>query len=108
MDSAPAPGFNNPTPSVTRSEGVTAAERYLGDLCERSFLSLWSYPRVYKDQRLPNGKAIGKELCDLLVVFDNHIIIFSDKHCRFSDSEDLIRAWKRWYKNTIADSARQV
>lgn len=35
---------------IQRVEGVTPAERYLSYLCDRSFLSLWSYAGVYRDQ----------------------------------------------------------
>lgn len=70
----------HPQPApVQPAEGVTDAERYLAKLCKRSFLSLWSYPGVFRDQGRVDGKGDGKEVCDLLVVFDNHIIIFSDK-----------------------------
>jgi|SRR5579884_398332 len=95
--------------AITASEGVTAAERYLAKLCRRSFLSMWSYPGVFRDQKAsPGGKGEGKEVCDLLVVFENHIIIFSDKDCRFDDSADLQVAWSRWFKKTVQSSARQV
>lgn len=65
-----------PSPSsraVPRADGVTESERYLKTLCDRTFLSLWSYPGVYRDQGRP-GKGDGKEVCDLLVVFENHVI----------------------------------
>lgn len=91
-----------------RSEGVTAAERYLAKLCKRSFLSLWSYPGIFRDQGRREGKGIGKELCDLLVVFENHILIFSDKDCRFGDIGNLETVWRRWYKKAILKSAEQV
>jgi hypothetical protein len=35
---------------TSRSEGVTDAERYLKKLCERSFLSMWSYVGVFNDK----------------------------------------------------------
>jgi len=95
---------SSPTsPAVIPSEGVTKAERYLAKLCKRSFLSLWSYPGIYRDQGWPR-----KEVCDLLVVFENHIIIFSDKDCRFSDATDLQLAWSRWFKKAVQKSAKQV
>jgi hypothetical protein len=104
----PAP-LNSVAPAVTSSEGVTAAERYLAKLCKRSFLSMWSYPGVFRDQKAAaGGKGDGKELCDLLVVFENHIIIFSDKDCRFDDAGDLQVAWARWFKKAIQNSAKQV
>ena len=64
-----------------KSKGLTESERYLANLCEKSFLSLWSYPNVFRDQGRKEGKGDGKELCDLLVVFDRDVIIFSDKSC---------------------------
>jgi hypothetical protein len=57
--------------TIKKGEGVTAAERYLKRLCERSFLSLWSYPGLFRDQKGPGGQ--GKELCDLLVVFEDDV-----------------------------------
>lgn len=98
----------SPSGAVVRPEGVTASERYLGKLCKRSFLSLWSYPGVLRDQGRSNGKGDGKEVSDLLVVFENHIIIFSDKQCHFADSGDLKVDWVRWYKKAILKSAEQV
>lgn len=71
-------------------------------------MSLWSYPGVFRDQGRRNGKGDGKEVCDLLVVFENHIIIFSDKECNFADSGNLEVDWGRWYKKAILKSAQQV
>jgi hypothetical protein len=34
----------DPHQPVEKAVPVTPAERYLGKLCQRSFLSLWSYP----------------------------------------------------------------
>ena len=82
------------------ADGVTSSERYLTALCDRTFLSLWSYPNVY---RVP-----GKELCDLLIVFEQHIIIFSDKHCVFPNSGNLDLDWARWYRRAIKKSAEQL
>lgn len=90
-------GGNQP---VERSAGLTDAERRLGKLCERSFLSLWSYANVYSRP--------GQELCDVLVVFGNHVLIFSDKCCEFPERGDLQLRWKRWYKRAICKSAQQV
>jgi len=103
-DSSP----RSPSGAVVRSQGVPASERYLGELCRRSFLSLWSYPGVLRDQGCSSGKGDGKEVSDLLVVFENRIIIFSDKNCDFADSGDLKLDWGRWYKKAILKSAEQV
>ena len=53
---------------IKKSEGVTSTERTLADICENTFLKLWSYPNPCKDN--------GKELCDLIAVFDNSVFIF--------------------------------
>lgn len=87
---------------ISRSEGITDAERYLKKLCDRSFLSMWSFVGVFND------KGTGQEVCDLLVVFDNHIIIFSDKDCEFPNTGDLELDWRRWYKKAIKKSADQI
>ncbi|HBI17605.1 MAG: hypothetical protein UR60_C0017G0022 [Candidatus Moranbacteria bacterium GW2011_GWF2_34_56] len=85
---------------LTKNKGVTKAEQYLGKLCEKSFLSLWSYPGLFKQP--------GKELCDLLVMFGDHIIIFSDKDCEFPKNKDIKLAWSRWYKRAVSKSAEQI
>jgi hypothetical protein len=93
---------------VIPAEGVTESERYLAKLCKHSFLSMWSYPGVFRNQGRPRGKGDGKEVCDLLVVFENHIIILSDKDCRFDDAGNLQVGWGRWFKRAVQRSANQV
>jgi hypothetical protein len=93
--------------AVHLAEGVTASERYLHRLCKRSFLSLWSYPGIYRDQGQRNG-GDGKEVCDLLVVFQNHILIFSDKDCAFPNTGNLGVDWCRWFRRAVLESANQV
>lgn len=92
---------------IHKAKGVTPSEIYLNSLCEHTFLSLWSYPCIYRDQKI-NGKGDGKELCDMLVIFDEHILIFSDKQCSFPSTGDLDLDWKRWYRKTIERSANQA
>ena len=104
---------NYPQTILDKAQGATGAERYLSRLCDRTFLSLWSYPNVFRDQgrtcaARPDAKGDGKELCDLLVVFDNHVIVFSDKNCTFSNSGDIQVDWGRWYKKAIQGAARQI
>lgn len=94
--------------SIKKNEGVTSTEKYLGKLCEKTFLSLWSYPGVYRDEGKSGGKGHGKEICDLLVVFGEHILIFSDKHCKLKKSENIKLDWSRWFKRAIEKSAQQV
>ena len=93
---------------VYRQEGITPGERYLKDLCDRTFLSLWSYPGLYRDQGKTSREADGKELADLLVVFENDIIIFSDKHCDFPGTGDVDVDWARWFRNSVLGGASQV
>lgn len=90
---------------IIRSEGENDTEKILAKLCDNAFLRLWVYPNVYKNY--------GKELCDVLVVFENEIYIFSVKDIKFSSdafkSEDSLNiAWKRWRKTAIDESIKQV
>lgn len=93
-------------PPVIKADGVTDSERYLARLGEKSFLNLWSYPGPFRDQKM-NGKGDGKELCDLLVVCGNHIVIFSEKTIEWP-SGDLDIAWRRWAKRALESSAKQA
>jgi hypothetical protein len=68
-----------------RGRGLTPSERYLKRLCEKTFLSLWSFPNLFKGP--------GDELCDMLVVYENDVIIFSDKSCAFPDTGSLELDW---------------
>lgn len=93
-------------PPIIRAQGETPTERQLVKLSERSFLDLWSYPNLYRDQKLAGGTD-GKELCDLLVVCDPHIIIFSEKNIKWSD-KPLDVAWSRWFKKAVKNSVDQI
>lgn len=88
--------------------GATPSERYLQLLGRHSFLSLWSHGNPYTPEGMRGGKGVGKELCDLLVIFGNDIVIFSDKYINFNQDIDLGVAWPRWYKKAVAKSAQQV
>ena len=90
------------------STGSTRAERALATLARQTFLSLWSYPNVVRDERQADGTVIGKEIVDLLVVFEDDIVLFSDKDCVFPSSGDLDVDWGRWYRNAIEKSAKQL
>ncbi len=80
---------------IIKSAGVTDTERLLADLCERSFLRLWSWPNPFKDD--------GHEFCDLFAVFENHAFIFFDRGKELVDlSEgDPAVLWNRWKRNVI-------
>lgn len=85
----------------------TETERYLARLCRHSSLRLWSWSNIYRDQKWGNT-SIGKEVCDLLIIFENNILIFSDKHCAFPNSGNLEQDWCRWFKRAIWESAKQI
>ena len=82
-------------PSPWPSAGLTDAERNLAKLCRATFLSTWSYPNVQRAEAQRNGGVIAKEVCDLLVVFEEHVVIFSDKDCVFPASGDVDKDWSR-------------
>lgn len=85
---------------IVKSKGVTPTERLLANLCDQSFLKLWSYPNPFKDDK--------DELCDLLAVFENHVFIFFDReNLAFSkDSNDPLINWNRWKKKAIDSQTR--
>src|SRR5438045_2082007 len=109
MDGAPRHSHDGTgeRPTVERASGATPSERFLQQLCERSFLKFWSHPRVFQDDGVARCGQ-GKELCDLLVVFGNDILIFSDKHCEFPSHPDLHVAWTRWLKRAVFAGANQI
>lgn len=82
--------------------GITESERYLGVLARKAFLSFWSFQNPSTDE------SGGRELCDLLVVFGNDVIIFSDKYCKFPNAHPVNVSWPRWFKSAIEKSARQL
>lgn len=63
---------------------------------------MWSYTGIFND------RGTGQEFCDLLIIFNEHIIIFSDKDCEFPNTGDTELDWKRWFKKAIKKSADQV
>ena len=91
-----------------KEKGSTTSERYLSHLCEKCFFGLWSYPNLYTDEGNKGGNTTGKELCDLLVVFGNDIIIFSDKMIEYKATENVNVGWTRWYKSAIKQSSSQI
>ena len=92
---------------IIKSKGTTESERYLAKIADKTFLNLWAYPNVFRDA-VVNGRPAGKELCDLLVVCGDHIIIFSDKNVAWSKNKETDIAWQRWYRRAIKDSVNQL
>ena len=85
---------------IEKSRGITPTERLLSTLCENTFLKLWSYANPYKED--------GKELCDLIAVFDNHVFLFFDRESRRFDNnpKDVHLAWRRWQSKVIDKQIR--
>ena len=81
--------------AIQKSPGFTPTERLLARLCEKTFLTLWSWPNPFKADR--------KELCDLIVVFEEHIFVFFDRESQKFDRSGISveLAWQRWKKETI-------
>lgn len=79
---------------------MTPSERYVANLCQKSFLPFWNFPN-------PVGKK-NKELCDVLVVCGNYILIISVKDIRMSNHSDENVRYERWVKKAIEDSAKQI
>jgi hypothetical protein len=96
-----------PWERAAESEGQTDSERYLTQLARKALMSLWSYSNLFTDEGR-KGKGDGKELCDLLVVFGNNVLLFSDKHCEFPLHSNISISWSRWYKRAVEKSARQL
>lgn len=84
---------------IPRGISVNKTEKILTTLCDHAFLKLWSFPNPYKEK--------GKELCDLLVIFDKNIIIFSVKDIKYNEDKGDI-AWKRWKRKAIDESIEQI
>lgn len=85
---------------IEKGVGLNAAEKFLKDLCDKTFLSLWSFPNLFKRK--------GDELCDLLIVFEDHVVIFSNKSCAFKRTGNLEVDWNRWFTKAVAKSAEQA
>jgi SEC-C motif len=85
--------------AIEKSGGQTPTEQYLSQLCDRTFLNLWSYTNPFK--------ADGKELCDLIAVFENNVFLFFDRESRrFDRSGDVLLTWERWKKEAITKQIR--
>lgn len=82
-------------------DGLNAAERFVYDMCKRSFLRLWSYVN-------PQGKDPGKELCDVVVVCPPDVIIFSVKDIAYKDSGRIETDVARWLKRAVDESVHQL
>lgn len=79
---------------------MNKSEAFVYKLCAQSFFSLWSYSN-------PKGKK-NKELCDILVICDPDIIIFSVKEIKFKDTANFSIDWNRWERKAVEKSINQI
>ena len=79
---------------------MTPSEAFIYDLSQKSFLPFWSYLS-------PIGRN-DKELCDVLVVCHEIIIVISVKDIKVSNSLDMDVKYNRWYKQAIQKSVKQI
>ena len=66
---------------IERGIGFTPTEMNLAALADKIFLNLWSCPNLFNNE--------GKELCDLLVICGDDILIFSDKNINWPTNDDI-------------------
>ncbi len=79
----------------------TPTEAFVHEVAKKSFLSLWSYAS-------PEGKSHGREMCDILVVCDPDIVIFSVKEVHPTKHRDDTIRMKRWVRAAVDESVNQV
>lgn len=91
--------MNNNNVKIERCAAVNQTEKILAQLCDHAFLKMWVFPNPYRE---PN-----KELCDVLVIFDNNVIIFSVKDIKYNKDKGDI-AWQRWKRKAIDESINQI
>ncbi|RAR65435.1 SEC-C motif-containing protein [Pantoea ananatis] len=92
---------------IDKNKGFNVSEEKLINLADNAFLGLWSYANIHSDEGFSKNKT-GKEVCDLLVVFGDDVIIFSDKSVKFNENKDIGVAWERWFRGSVIDSSRQL
>lgn len=92
---------------IDRGSGKTHSEQYLAQLADQTFLDLWSYPNTFNN-RQQNGRGVGQEFCDLLVVCGDDVIIFSDKSNAWPSGDDIALNWSRWYRRAVEKSVNQI
>lgn len=93
--------------AIIRGEGLTPSERRLARLADRTFLRLWSYPNTFND-RTKTASGGGQEIADLLAVFENHVVLFSDKAITWQDDKPVELAWSRWFRRAVEGAVVQL
>lgn len=87
---------------MTRKPRIpTPTEVFVHEVAKKSFLSLWSYAS-------PEGKTHGREMCDILVVCDPDVIIFSVKEVKTTRHADNTVRMTRWVRTAVDESVDQI
>jgi hypothetical protein len=83
LAAVPAPGGGRSVAGTDQGEAKPASFRCHGDTGLRD--------------------AAGKELCDVLAVFENHVFLFFDRESRRFDAveKDMHLTWDRWKREAI-------
>ena len=93
---------------IIRGSGLTSSERCLARLSDKTFLKLWTFPNTFSDRHRAAAGGDGKELCDLLVICGDDVIIFSDKSIAWPEGDSLEVRWSRWYRRAVKKSVDQI
>lgn len=80
---------------------VNKSEAFVFAVSQRSFLSLWCDSN-------PQGKSPSKELCDILVVCDPHVVLISVKEVQYQSDKEPCIANARWKRRAIDESVKQI
>lgn len=78
---------------------INNTEEFVLRLCKRTCLSMWAYNNPFAEQ--------GKELCDVLVVCDPHVIIISVKDITLNVEKER-PGFDRWERKAIDASVKQI
>lgn len=81
------------------SHFANRTEEFVYRICRQTFLSLWSYANPLRER--------GKELCDILIVCDPHVIIISVKEIQLLGT-DSPTTWERWQRKAVDESVKQI
>ena len=84
-----------------KRQPANKSEAFVLAVSRRSFLSLWCDGN-------PQGKNPSKELCDVLVVCDPHVIIISVKEVHYQSDKAPDVASQRWEREAIDASVKQI
>lgn len=92
---------------IHKEEGSTPGEKALAKLASASFFGLWSYASVHR--LLQKGtRTFAHEVADLIVLFGQDVIIFSEKDIQFPETNDIKVAWPRWFRKSVVASVDQL